>query len=70
MDIIVVFMKLVDNENEGQIDGDKLKVVLEVVVKNAEEEGVFFDLEGKNLGQYCQEFVKDMASNDKKFVTE
>ncbi len=64
-----VFLKLVDHENEGTVDAEKLKPVLDVVAKNTEVEGAQ-SLGLNDTDALAQDFVARLASNPRQGVLE
>lgn len=64
-----VFMKLVDHENEGTVDAEKLKPVLDVVAKNTEVEGAM-SVELADTDTLAKDFIHTLAANPRQGVVE
>jgi Ca2+-binding EF-hand superfamily protein len=64
-----VFMKLIDHENEGAVDAEKLKPVFDVVAKNTEVEGAL-NLELSDTEALTKDFIQTLASNPRQGVVE
>ena len=62
-------MKLVDYENEGTIDAEKLKPVFDVVAKNTEVEGAM-SLELADTETLTRDFIHTLAANPRQGVVE